>query len=258
MLARLKACTTLTEYGRAVPYFLPCLYYFLGLLAQHHDRDAELALRYYGGAVDCTLESVRLGFFLEAISLIWPARARQAELWLARGDIAAGVAVFVRMADQGSDCNARNAFALAPRDLLEMTIPQLCDQMWTAGYKSDATTLFDGYCRYVQRRYGAPARTAAGVEAALAADTHELPLDPLFALYFSGRQRSPADDAIADLIEVSRIGEAYSGDPIHGKRLRELAQRASWLLPANVAGVSAKRAANWSFEMTYDVQTRKQ
>jgi hypothetical protein len=161
------------------------------------------------------------------------------------------------MADEGNDCNAGNAFALAPRDLLETTIPQLCDQMWTAGYKSDATTLFDGYCRYVQRRYGAPVRTAAGVEAALAANTHELPLDPLFAPYFSGRLRSPADDAVADLIAVSRVGEAYSRDPIRGKRLRELSERASRLLPANVAGVSAKPAAKWTFEMTYDVQARK-
>jgi SAM-dependent methyltransferase len=255
-LERLKTCVTLTEYGRVAPYFLPGLYYFLGALAQHHDRDAALALRYYRGAVDCTLEAIRAGsfVFLEAISLLWPARARQAELWLARRDLAAGVAMFVRIANEGTECEARNAFALASRDLLEATIPRLCDQIWAAGYRSDAQTLFDAYCRYVERRYGAAAQTLPGIEAALAGRSDGLPLDPLFALYFSGRQGLPSDAAISDLTVLSRIADAYSGHPIYGQRLRELADRARRLLPATIGAIPAGPATSWSFETTYNLQ----
>jgi len=255
-LARLTTCVTLADYGRVAPYFLPSLYYLLGALAQHHDRDATLAQRYYRGAVDCTQEAVRVGsvFFLEAISLLWPARARQAELWLARRDLAAGVAMFVRIANEGTECEARNAFALASRDLLETTIPRLCDQIWAAGYRSDAQTLFDAYCRYVERRYGAAAQTLPGIEATLAGRSDRLPLDPLFAPYFSGRQGSPAEGAIVDLLAVSRIGDTYSGHPIHGPRLQHLATCARRLLSATVTGIEAKSGASWSFEMTYNLQ----
>jgi hypothetical protein len=255
-LARLKTCVTLADYGRVAPYFLPSLYYLLGALAQHHDRDATLAQGYYRGAVDCTREAVRVGsvFFLEAISLLWPARARQGEIWLARRDLAAGVAMFVRIANEGIECKARNAFALASRDLLEATIPRLCDQIWAAGYRSDAQTLFDAYCRYVERRYGAAAQTLPGIEAALAGRSDGLPLDPLFALYFSGRQGLPSDAAISDLTVLSRIADAYSGHPIYGQRLRKLADRARRLLPATIGAIPARPATSWSFETTYTVK----
>ncbi len=162
--------------------------------------------------------------------------------------------MFVRIANEGTECEARNAFALASRDLLETTIPRLCDQIWEAGYRSDAQTLFDAYCRYVERRYGAAAQTLPGIEATLAGRSDRLPLDPLFAPYFSGRQGSPAEGAIADLLAVSRIGDTYSGHPIHGPRLQHLATCARRLLPATVTGIQAKSGASWSFEMTYNLQ----
>jgi SAM-dependent methyltransferase len=255
-LLRLKTCVTLAEVGRVVPYFLPSLYYFLGALAQHHDRDAALALRYYGGAVDCTLETSRVGsaFFLEAISLLWPARARQAELWLAARELAAGVAMFVRIADEGTECAARNAFALASHDLLEATIPRLCDQIWTAGYRSDAQTLFDAYGRYVERQYGAAARTAPGIEAALAGGSDRLPLDPLFAPYFSARQGGPAKEANAALLTVSRIGNTYSDHPNFGQTLQHRASCAQQLLPATQTGIKIQSAASWPVQITYNLQ----
>ncbi len=100
-------------------------------------------MRYYTGAVECILESGKLEtlFFLEALSLLWPARARQAELLIAAGDIAAGVDLFVRILDQGVRCEARNAFALASRDLLESTVPTICEGLWGHGYR-DAQRLF--------------------------------------------------------------------------------------------------------------------
>ena len=82
--ARLRACADLAEVGKAMPYFLPNLYFHLGNLASLVERDGARARRMYAGTVACTLEVCRFGsiFFLEAISLVWPARAALADLLL--------------------------------------------------------------------------------------------------------------------------------------------------------------------------------
>jgi SAM-dependent methyltransferase len=258
MLARLKSCTTLPEFGRVVPYFMPSLYYFLGALAQHHDGDIDVALRYYRGAVDCTQEAARLGHtsFLEAISLLWPSRARQAEIWMARGDVASGVAMFVRMLDEGPECSARNSFTVAPRELLEATVPQLCESISAAGYQSDAKRLFDAYALYVDRRYGSAACTASGIEAVLLSGEDKLPLDPLFVLYFYARPAGSVKGDIDGLRMIRRIGDACSSHPIYGQRLSAVADRARRLLPTE-APAPDQATPRWSFDMTYNSKSQK-
>ncbi len=235
VLARLRGCATLDEYGDVTPFFMPSLFYFLGALAQHLDRNAALALRYYAGAADCVLESARFGalFFLDALSLLWPARARQAELLLARGEITAGVALLVRLAEEGVRCDARNGYALASRELLETTVPYWCELLWLHARRDQAQALFAAHRGYLSDRYGPAMLEGAGVEAALRDPDAALPLDPLYAPFFAARQALPTPDGIARLAEIVRIGDAHANDAPLGRRLRDIAQRArSLAVPA--------------------------
>ena len=257
-LARLKSCTTLAEYGRAVPYFSPSLFYFLGALAQHHDRDVDRAMRYYTAAVECTLESGRLGalFFLEALSLLWPARARQAELLIATGDIAGGVDLFVRIVDEGVRCEARNAFALASRDLLESTVPTICEGLWTHGYRDHAQRLFDRYKAYLSNRYGAAITTANGVDERLRDAGADLPLDPLFAAFFAARANIPGEEALAEAAAVIRTGEANADHPMFGRRLRRHADQARQLEATATSVKPTGTTLVWSSTSFFQQRTR--
>jgi hypothetical protein len=244
ILPRLRACATLEDYGEAAPYFLPSLFFFLGTLAQHLDRNAALALRYYAGAADCTLESARFGslFFLEALSLLWPARTHHAKLLLARGEIAAGVASLVRLAEEGARCDARNGYALASRDLLETTVPHWCELLWSYGRRDDAQALFAAHRGYLSDRYGQAVLGAAGVEAALRDRDRALPLNPLYGPFFAARRGLPAPEAVAQLAEIGRIGDVHADHESLGHRLRDLAQRARQLTIA----APASAAPLWS------------
>ncbi|HEX4523882.1 MAG TPA: class I SAM-dependent methyltransferase [Casimicrobiaceae bacterium] len=240
---RLRACATLEEYGETAPYFLPSLFFFLGALA-HLERNASLALRYYAGAADCALESARFGalFFLEALSLLWPARTRHAELLLARGEIAAGVASLVRLAGEGGRCDARNGYALASRELLETTVPHWCELLWSHGRHDDARALFAAHRGYLAERYGQAILDTAGVEAALRDRTDALPLDPLYGPLFAARNQLPAPEAVAQLAAIARIGDVHADHESLGRRLRDVAQRARQL----AAAPPASAAPVWS------------
>lgn len=247
VLARLRPCATLEDYGEAAPYFLPSHFFFLGALAQHLERNATLALRYYAGAADCALESARFGalFFLEALSLLWPARTRHAELLLARGDIAAGVASLIRLAAEGARCDARNGYALASRDLLETTVPHWCELLWSHGRHDDARALFTAHREYLGERYGQAVLEIAGVEAALQTRDCALPLDPLYGPFFAARNALPAPEAIAQLAGIARIGDAHADHESLGRRLRDVAQRARQVAavkPASAAPVWSSSA----------------
>jgi SAM-dependent methyltransferase len=246
-LARLKNCTTLAEYGRAVPYFSPSLFYFLGALAQHHDHDVDRAMRYYVAAVECTLESGKLGaMFHEAMSLLWPARARHAELLIATGDIGGGVDLFVRLVDEGVRCEARNAFALASRDLLESTVPTICEGLWGHGYRDHAQRLFARYKAYLSGRYGAATTTAGGVDERLRDAGADLPLDPLYAAFFAARAALPAEEALAEAAAVVRTGEANADHSVFGPRLRKLADHARLLESTATRAKSVGATLVWS------------
>jgi hypothetical protein len=256
-VARLKSCTSLAEYGHAVPYFFPSLFYFLGALAQHQDRDIDRAMRYYTGAVECTLESGRLGvIFLEAMSLLWPARARQAELLIATGDIAGGVDLFIRLVDEGVRCEARNAFALASRDLLESTVPTICEGLWGHGYRDHAQRLFDRYKAYLSDRYGAATATAGGVEERLRDASADLPLDPLYAPFFAVRASFPGEEARAERTVVIRTGEANANHPVFGPRLRKIADHARLLESTATSAESAAATLVWSSTSFFRQQSR--
>ena len=256
-LARLKSCTSMAEYGRAGPYFFPSLFYFLGALAQHHDRDVDRAMRYYTGAVECALESGRLGpIFLEAVSLLWPARARQAELLIATGDVASGVDLFVWLTDEGVRCEARNAFALASRDLLESTVPTICEGLWGHGYRDHAQRLFARYSAYLSDRYDAAITTAGGVEERLRDAGAHLPLDPLYAPFFAARASFPAAEARAGAAAVIRTGEANAGHPVFGPRLRQLADHARLLESTAASAQSAGATLVWSSTSFFRQQSR--
>ncbi|MEO8565385.1 MAG: hypothetical protein ABI541_03300, partial [Betaproteobacteria bacterium] len=257
-LARLKTCTTLAEYGRAIPYFSPSLFYFLGALAQHHEHDSGRALRYYTGAVECMLESGRLGplFFLDALSFLWPARARQAELLIATGDIAGGVDLFARIVDEGVRCEARNAFALASRDLLESTVPTICEGLWGHGYRDHAQRLFARYKAYLSDRYGAQITTAGVVEERLRDAGADLPLDPLYAPFFAARAALPAEWALAEAAAVVRTGEANAGHPEFGPRLRKLADHAKRLEATATSDKPAGATVVWSSTSFFRQQSR--
>jgi hypothetical protein len=257
VVARLKSCNSVAEYGRAIPYFLPSLFYFLGALAQHHDRDFHLAMRYYAGVVECTLESARLGpIFLEALSLLWPARARQAELLMATGDIAGGVDLFVRLVDEGVQCEARNAFALASRDLLESTVPTICEGLWGHGYRDHALRLFARYKAYLSDRYGAATTTAGGVEERLRDAGADLPLDPLYAAFFAARAALPAEEALTEAAAVVRTGQANADHPVFGARLRKLAGDAKRLEATATGAKPAGATLVWSSTSTFRQQSR--
>ena len=254
VVVRLKSCTTLAQAGAVMPYFLPNLYYFLGALAQHADRDSQRARAWYASAVACTIELARFGsvFLLEALSLLWEARARDAELALALGDIAGGAASFARIAREGGKCIAANGFGEASQDLLEATIPRLCEQLADAGHWSAAGTIFDGYGEYVCRRYSDALLTTDGVdEVASARDA--LPLDPLFAPMLAALLARRAGTAAADvdraLAQVARVGDAHAQHPLRGAPMAARAARARSLVRA-----AEPPRPGWSFEMSYTLK----
>jgi len=254
VVARLERCSELAEAGRVMPYFLPNLYFFLGALAQHADRDAARANAFYAGSVASTLELARFGsvFILEALSLLWEARSRIAELALARGDIAGGAAAFASIAREGDVCEAKNGFGQAPLDMLEVTIPRLCEQLFEAGHATAAGTIFEGYRKHIARRYGESLLLATGVEAAAAAEGDALPLDPLFAPLFAARlarKSGAAEQEVGRMLaDVARVGDALASHPTRGPQLHARAAAARGLLSA------AAPKAVWTFEMSYDLR----
>ena len=255
--AKLKACATLADFGRVAPFFLPSMLYYLGALAQHYHRDPGRALRYYASAAECILEAGRIDpALIEPLSLLWPARARQAELLLAGGDVAAGVELFVRLADEGPRCDARNAFAIAPPDLLEATVPAICEGLWRHGYRGRAQVLFEAHRAYLADRYGAAITTAAGVERRLAAGDAALPLDPMFAPFFIARAGMPSDVALAEANAIARIGDLHADHVPHGPRLRELADRSRSLVAAAASPTRASGGVVWSSATSYRQRRR--
>ncbi|MGH8849445.1 MAG: class I SAM-dependent methyltransferase [Casimicrobiaceae bacterium] len=257
-LARIMRCTNVAEFGQGAPYFLPCLFYFLGALAQHGERDAARALNCYAGAVECTLACGKFGsiYFLEALSLLWPARARQAELLLASGDIAAGVALFARLAGEGGECDARNGFAVATRELLELTVPTICEGLWTHGYRDQASMLFSRHKTYLSDRYGTGVLNASDVDARLGDAAPRVPLDPLFAAFWLAREALPSDDALAEAAAVRRVGEAHATDPVFGSSLRAMAERAQRLAADMPDATTGKPTLVWSSSASYRQRSR--
>ena len=213
MMQRLRAATTLTDFGQHAPYFLPNLYYALGALAEYHDRDATSARRWYRGAAELGRDCARLGavFFLEANHYVWPARAADAGLALAQGDVAAAADTFTRLARDGRLCRAADGYAVAEAGYIEAVVPRACEGLVLAQAWDAAAHAFDAYLGYLDRSYaGGDFTSRAFIERALAHGSTKQPSDPVFPFFFQG------------LLDAARPAQ-----PSNGERLRTLIELAS-------------------------------
>ena len=185
---RLTACTSLTDFGPVAPLFLPSLYYFLGSLAQQVDNDRVRALQLFTAAAEATTACARLGaiFFLEPISLLWPARVSAAYLRLAGHDAAAGADLLAKLGDEGRVLSAANAYATVAPGYIESTLPRVCEALINSGRRAEADTIFAAYQRYLKREYGPSLLIEEGIDMALRRGDVPIPIDPLFALWFDG------------------------------------------------------------------------
>lgn len=250
---RLSACGSLTDVGRVAPYFIACYYQFAGAIAQHVDGDARAAQRLYRGAADAAMACTRIGvaFFLEAAGIVWSARLGDALLALAQGD-ASGASALVRLADEGLDCSAANAYATVAPAQVEALLPPVAEELAARGQWAPAVAIADAYARYVSRHYGPALATLPGIERALRDPSAARPLDALFPPYLAALDalRTPerAQAARGALAEVARIADAV-GDA-YGARARAIAAKARV-----AAGLPAPRA--YSFSMDFGVTERR-
>ncbi|HEY2864033.1 MAG TPA: class I SAM-dependent methyltransferase [Casimicrobiaceae bacterium] len=237
--AQLSRCESLTEAGEVAPYFIPCLYYHLGNIAQNADGNRRRALEMLSGSVEVTLACVRLGliFYLEAISLLWPARVAAAILHLAGTSASAGTRILARLADEGRTLSATNGYAIASTYYIESTLMSVCEGLSMRGQTVEADAVFDSYLRYVEYHYGSPVLTESGIDEALRRSSVPLPREPLYALWFEGQRSqriSPIGSAAsaphAQLAAVVRLGETFAGDPRIGTLAPDLASRARKML----------------------------
>ena len=255
VVERIRACGKLTDIGRNLPYFLPGLYYFLGVIAQNVDRDAARAEAMFEGAIECTLEACRFGsiFFLEAISLIWPARIALADRKLAQGDIAGAASMYAQLASGGGRPLREHGFAVASSELVEVRVPGMIVHLLAHGHAAAAETILAGYHAYVRERYGSALLDGEGVDKALSGPSPRAPADPLFASVMAAtfaRQRADAGaDVTARLSMLHDIATRWSSHPQWGARMQEHAQRLRWLLPAPTP--AQRKPPAWSFEMNY-------
>ncbi len=233
----LREAATLSEFGARAPFFLPNLYYALGGIAEYHDRDVASARRWYRGAAAIGHECARLGaiFFLEATQFVWPARAAEAGLALAQGEVATAAAAFARLARDGRRCEAANGYACASPEYIEMVVPRACEGFVLAGAWDAAREVFAGYCDYLAQRF--PGRDFASretVERALAGGADEGPADPVFAFFFQGLL-DVAPDTREPNVERSRalaaLAAAHRTDPKHGALIARYADIARRYLP---------------------------
>lgn len=169
VVARLREAKDLSDLGRVAPHFIACLYFFQGALAEHHQRDFAKAGTYYGAACAAIEANARFGAILalEALSLLWPARAAHAMLQIETSAAATGVAMLARLAENGTECRAQDLFATAPPALVESTLSRAIDRLVDRGLQTEASTLLAAYRAYAERRYGDRWSTAPGIEHAM-------------------------------------------------------------------------------------------
>jgi len=254
-IARLRGCRELSDVGAEMPYFMPGLYFYLGAAALYAERDLARAERLFRGAIGSTLEACRIGsiFFLDPVSLYWPAHMALADIAFLRRDFAAGAQIFADMAASGGTCTKENAYAIAGPDIVEVRVPATIEQLSAHGQVAEAQTVFDGYASYVRRRYGDAMLDATAVDRALAGGAAPVPLDPLMAPCFAAvarhREIGNREDVMEELAVVADVATRWSAHPRYGPRMQEHAKRVRWLLPA----AKSPASAIWSFDMSYTV-----
>ena len=239
MAARFAHVPSLEAFGRLAPYFLPCLYFTLAGIAQHHKRDGVAARRLYQGAADLGVECARrfgATRFLEAGSLVWPARAAAAELDLAMGNVAAATSMLARLATFGGDGGRTDGYARASRDLIESIVPRACERLAAASAWPAAEEVFAAYRGYLHRDYPDCDVTAQKVlDAVLAGDfPTEVPRDPAFAYFFAAllAARTEGSDAAAECdARLSAFAAHHRTHATESARLAALADTVRRYLP---------------------------
>ncbi len=216
-LARVAACSTLADFGRAAPFFLPGLYYYRAVIAHRHERDPATALAMYRGTIRMTQEVSRFSAlsFLEPVALVWPARAQEAGIMLARGDLAFAADVFARLAAQGRHRNEADGFAVASAGYVDSVVARACEELFLRDRPDLARRTFEAWLTdLADRRAGIDWTEAATVERALgAAAVAGDPSDPVRPfLRRPARGRGRIGDAIV---------RAATGDPAIGWQSRE-------------------------------------
>jgi hypothetical protein len=248
-IAAYRNAATLEDVGRIGPYFLPGFFQHAATLAQHVERDYARARAWYRAAGELAIECARIGpvLFLEAPTLVWPARIADAVLGLALGDDNAAEILLALMQD-GLDATPVSGYGCVARDRIETLLPPVIEELGTRRRHTSARRLAEGYRDYVARHYGAALLSTDGVLAALR-DERPAPVDPWFAPY--------AKDTLArdgPVTEATRVALADFATRVDGaaelatERARDLAARARRL-----AGV-APPPAGFSFEMSFDLK----
>ncbi len=243
-LEKAAACTTLADFGRIAPFFLPALYYYRAAIAHHHDGDTATALTMYRGTIGLAEHVSRFSAlaFLEAIALVWQARAQEAGIALAQGDFAFAADVFTRLAAHGRHCSEADAFAVASADYIDSVVPRACEELFIRGRPDLAWRTFNAWLAdLADRRAGIDWTDPATVERALDAPAiRGDPADPAFALFFLGLLETNASASAAPshgrLHAVQRLAGRYATHPMFGPRLAHYAAIAARYLPMPARG----------------------
>ena len=252
VLAAYREATTLEDAGRIGPYFLPGFYHHAATLAQHVERDYPRARAWYRAAAELSIECGRIGavLFLEAPTLVWPARIADAVLGLALGDESAAEGLLALM-ETGLEPSAASGYGCVSRERIEALLPPVIEELASRGQRASALRLAEGYRAYVAQNYEAALLTVGGVESALR-EERSVPLDPWFAPYTShaftatGAGPEASRAALADFaVRAEGAGSTATA------RGRELAAKARQL-----AGVVPPRR-DFSFEMSFDLTPKR-
>lgn len=235
LVPQLEKATTLAEIGEIAPYFVAPYYYLIGKIALQWERDNAKARLYFDGACAAIAACAHIGsiYFLEALSLLWPARTTRAALDLDAGNYPSATTILCRLAEFGDQCSSADAHALAEPSLVENFVPMAAEFFAERGMWGEANALNAAYRAYVRRHYGEAMLTAGGIEASLADPDKQMPTDALFPVWFEGMRdaaqaggRAPDSTALQAIV---KIGAQFGQHPRQGGRLRELALRANLL-----------------------------
>lgn len=212
MAVRVSQCSTLEDWGRTGPYFLPCLYFQLGLIAQHYDRDPWRALEMYRGAADLATRACRLGAhqFLEAGSLIWPARISEALLMLELGEYDRAATMLVQLVQSGERGAEAAGFATVRCEYVQEVTQRACMEFANRGAWPAARLLFQAHLEHLAAHLPAHDWTArATIEGRFHDPRMPKPEDTDFAFFFqaaldAASGRSPeAFDRLRALMALS-------------------------------------------------------
>ena len=257
MVARAGNLVTQTDFGDIAPFFLPAFWFTLGTIAQVGAHDAAAAERWYRGAERLALAVGRTGllYFLEALSLVWPARARIASLALRDGRYGEAVARFSALARDAHAPSAAHGYAVAAAEFIDAEVPRACGELAALDRWDDARRVFDAYTDGFASRYpGYRWTDPAGLAAALAAPPEAVPADPVFPAFFSAlldaRASPPPADLASRLTAIVTLADAQPSHATHGARLGWYAREARQRFPALVPPPPAPKALfEFSFKL---------